>query len=70
MPFCKGHKINLGKKKKPHSSEAKLKISLAHKGKKLSEEHKRKIGLASKGKGKRYILTKETRQKMSIAQIG
>lgn len=31
MPFTKGHTINLGKKRKPHTKETKIKISIAQK---------------------------------------
>lgn len=39
-----------GKKRQPHSEEAKKKMSAALKGRKFSEEHKAKLSKANKGK--------------------
>lgn len=56
MTFQKGHKVNLGRKSKPFSSQCRKNMSIAQKGKKhpwsqgvsRSEETKRKISKAHK----------------------
>lgn len=61
--FQKGHKINVGKKKKFHSEEAKLKMSFARKGKKWTAEVREKMkNRVPWNKGKKGL------QKMSEAR--
>jgi group I intron endonuclease len=59
----------IGKKRRPHTQEEKLKFSLALKGRKrppFTEEWKNKIRIANIGKK----LSEETRRKISCALVG
>lgn len=63
------HRHNIGKSSKgrkfKHTLKTREKMSIAHKGKKLTEEHKFKLqGKISHNKGKTFIVTEETRQKL------
>jgi group I intron endonuclease len=66
IPWNKGKKLGESSWNKdiPCREETKQKIREANLGKKLSEETKKKIGEAHSGK-KPYVITEETRKKMS-----
>ncbi len=55
----------LGRK---HSEETKAKMSAAQKGVKKSPEHAAKVGL--RHKGKTFVMSQETRDKISLANTG
>jgi hypothetical protein len=60
-----GNITMLGRK---HSEETKAKMSDVHKGVKKSSEHAAKVGL--RHKGKTFVVSQETKNKISISHLG
>ena len=52
------------------TEEHKRKIGLANKGRKLTEEHKKSMSIAGKKKWETYIISDETRKKISVTLKG
>lgn len=66
MKFQKGHKINLGRKRKPFTQTARLNMSNAHKGKKLTEITRKKLHDSLKGR----VFSEEHKKKISKSKLG